>query len=54
MQHRPLAFLDIPSPHESGWTPLNNEPQKAIVEVLARLMVQIVVAQANEEKKNND
>ena len=54
MQQRHLAFLDIPSPHESVWTQLDNEPQKAVVEVLARLMVQIVVAQANEEEKNND
>jgi len=54
VQQRHLAFLDIPSPHESVWTQLDNEQHKAVVEVLARLMVQVVVAQANQEEKNND
>lgn len=54
MQQRHLAFLDIPSPHESVWTQLDNEQHKAVVEVLARLMVQVVVAQANQEERNND
>jgi hypothetical protein len=40
VQQRHLMFLDIPHPHEAVWAQLNDEQRAAVVDVLARMIVQ--------------
>ena len=54
MQQRHLALLDIPWPHKKVWAQLDNEQRQAVIEVLARLMVQAMVPEANEEENDNE
>ena len=54
MQQRHLALLDIPWPHEKVWAQLDNEQRQAVIEVLARLMVQTIVPKANGEENDNE
>lgn len=51
MQQKQLMFLDIPCPHETVWTQLNDEQRDIIVETLARLIAYTSMAQMEE---NND
>jgi hypothetical protein len=41
VQQQHLMFPDIPSPHDAVWAQLDNEQRAAVVEVLARLLVQM-------------
>jgi hypothetical protein len=42
VQQQHLVFPDIPSPpHDAVWAQLDNEQRAAVVEVLARLLVQM-------------
>ena len=41
MQQQHRVFPDIPSPHDAVWAQLDNEQRAAVVEVLARLLVQM-------------
>lgn len=54
MQQRHLMFLDIPCPHEAVWMQLDEEQRMAVVEVLARLIVQTAIPQAQSEGNNDD
>lgn len=53
MQQRHLAFLDIPCPHEAVWAQLNDEQRAAVVDVLARMIVQTTLPD-NRIKENID
>ena len=54
MQQQHLEFVDIPGLHENVWAHLDHEQQQAVVEVLARLMVQTIVPKTNGEEDNDD
>ena len=54
MQQRPLMFFDIPCPHEAVWTQLNDEQRLAVVDVLARLMVQTAMPRITKEENSDD
>jgi hypothetical protein len=41
VQQQHLMFPDIPGPHDAVWAQLDNEQRAAVVEVLARLLVQM-------------
>jgi hypothetical protein len=53
VQQRHLAFLDIPCPHEAVWAQLNDEQRAAVVDVLARMIVQTTLPD-NRIKENID
>ncbi|MGD8914396.1 MAG: hypothetical protein PVJ68_16900 [Candidatus Thiodiazotropha sp.] len=40
MQQQHLMFPDIPCPHEAVWVQLDNAQRGAVIEMLARLIVQ--------------
>lgn len=49
---RTLNFLDIPIVETQVWETLENEQKKVVVEVLARLIAQAMMANRNEEQGN--
>lgn len=49
-----LDFIDIPLPQACLWESLNNEQKQLIIEKLARLMVNAVVAANNPKESAHD
>jgi Mg-chelatase subunit ChlI len=54
VQQQHLMFPDIPSPHDAVWAQLDNEQRAAIVEVLARLLVQMKLPHEALKEITND
>lgn len=49
----PLKFIDIPIPETRLWEQLRDEPKRAVVETLARLLRQAVQATPAQEEAND-
>jgi hypothetical protein len=47
-------FLDIPCPHEAVWTQLTDEQRDAVVEALARLIIQTAMPQTPMAESSDD
>jgi hypothetical protein len=53
MRQMPLKFIDIPIPETRLWEQLRDEPKRAVVETLARLLRQAVQATPAQEEAND-
>jgi len=54
MQQLHLPFPEIPLPHPNLWAQLNDKQREAVVEVLARLIVQTALVQNPDEEINDE
>jgi hypothetical protein len=53
MRQQPLKFIDIPLPETCLWEQLEDQPKRAVVETLARLLSQAVQAAPAQEETND-
>ena len=49
-----LSFMEeVPIPHPSVWDQLDEEAKRVVIEMLARLASEMIVAKNNQEHKND-